>query len=706
MTWVQAAQDGDASLWVDPPTGKVALESGGIILTSNPTPEELAEETSKGQNRSNLESPLLFRYQPEGRTADTSSNVTAAKAKVKWRTIDDGIGFQYEMADLGFTVYIEYRLNQGQLVAHIPELGIAENKKNELTSLDVLPYFGAARNDAKDGYLLVPDGPGALIRFGKTVLDNVQPYNFPIYDQDPSAPSGDLLNGDMGSRTGIAYPVFGINRGNGGYIGIVEEGVGKTNIVASPAGIGTGFNQANARMILRRFYEEKISTTKSNFQFEEQLISQSFTSRYVPLGQGASDYVAMAKAYREYLIGHAHAAPLGDPSGPPPLQLNVLLGTKEMNANGSRFVAATTLAEAGRMAEKLKKDGIDAMQVGLEGWQNGGYPGDLPDRFPVASAVGGDAGMKSLAAKLKSLGVPLYLNDALQVAMEKFGNGFSVGKEAARGISGISINPKLFNQSGEASSYYLLNPQRMLNDTIPAAIKGYKKLGVSGVNLLGLGGLVYGDFNAAQYVDRESAIKLEREAMAKLKEASLAVTASGAQELQGGTNGAYAYGLGIAGHLAHFPMDYNYDIVVDEQVPFYPIAVHGLATYSGTEGNLHPDPQVDFLREIEYGALPTYLVTEKNPGTLARTSFSWLYSSQFSVWEPRIAETYRAFEETSSGVWGSFIDNHRKLADGVYETTYAGGRRIWVNYNDADYTAEGHSVKAMSYAVVEKGGAQ
>lgn len=700
--WVQAAAEGPAKLWVEPAAGKLALQTGDVILTSNPTADQLADDQSKGQIRTNIQSPLMFRYKPEGQTSDRSANLK--DARVQWRAIDKGIGFLYSIESLGFSFYVEYTLDRGALVVHIPELGVTETKKNELTALDVLPYFGAVQDGREDGYILVPDGPGALIHFNKEQTENMLPYNFPIYDEDNAAPNVDRLSGMQGVRTGIAFPVFGMNRGSDGFICIVEEGATKTNIVAAPAGVSSGFNQANARIQLRRYYEEVINATTSNFHYEKTLIFQPFTSRYLPLEAAQSDYVGMAKSYRGYLMADMKVSPLEEKTGAPPLQLNVLLGTSEMNANGSRFVTATTLKQAGEMVGKLQADGVSNLTVGLEGWQQGGYPGRLPDRFPVNSEVGGTAGMKSLVSELRSEGVPVYLNDALYYARPKFGNGFSVSKHAARDISGVSVNKDILTQTGPSSSYYLINPQRMLDVTLPAAMEQYQSLGVSGVKLMGLGGILYSDFHSNRYIDREQAADLVRRMLQEVKEQVGSVTTSGLEDLQGGSNGGYAYAIGLADHLSHFPMAYNYDIVVDEQVPFYPIAVHGLVTYSGMEGNLHANPQIDFLREIEYGALPSYLLTEANPNGLERTSFYWLYSSQFSVWESTIASRYKAFDETMNGVWGSFIDNHRKLARDVYETTYEGGRRIWVNYSEQPYSLDGKTVQPLSYAVVDKGG--
>jgi hypothetical protein len=58
---------------------------------------------------------------------------------------------------------------------------------------------------------------------------------------------------------------------------------------------------------------------------------------------------------------------------------------------------------------------------------------------------------------------------------------------------------------------------------------------------------------------------------------------------------------------------------------------------------------------------------------------------------------------TGKGVWNQLIAGHRKLADGVYETSYGNGTRILVNYNELAFQGSGYEVKGMSYLVLKGG---
>ncbi|MBP1988604.1 DUF5696 domain-containing protein [Paenibacillus eucommiae] len=701
--WIQVAESADASLWLDPVIGKIALKRGGDAWLSNPGAEQLAKDQTKGLGQTNLQSPFIFRFLEKDKQNETAGNTIEHKAQISWKTLEFGIGVTYHMADLGITVYTEYTLDDGQLVVNIPELGIYEDKENRLVSLDVLPFFGAAMN-GPDGYMLVPDGPGGIIRFNKEHLDQIVPYRFPIYGDDPAA----ILANAKWERTDIAYPVFGMNREENGFITIVEQGATKTSVVATPAGLSTGFNQVNPRITLRRYYEQPVGLSQSRNVYESRLNIEPFTARYIPLMQGQADYVGMAKAYRSYLTDKAGVKPLGTSAGAPPIFLNVLLSTSEQTPSGEKVVKVSSLSQVGDMVQALKKDGVTQMQVGLEGWQHGGVPGALPSRFPVESAIGGKKDMIKLSAALKAEHIPLRLDDKLYYAGDQLNSSFSSRQDAIRNISGSTVKSEFHtgDNDNKAHFFYFISPQIMLNKILSKALKGWEELDVSGIGLQEMGGLLYSDFKPDHYTTRETSIKVYQQIMDSIKKDIGSVTSSGFEDWQGGSGGGFAYALGYVDHMFHFPLEYNYDLIIDEQVPFYPIAVHGLVTYSGQAGNLRRNPEVDRLREIEYGAIPAYLVTNEDPGQLGRTNFPWLYSSKFSQLKPQIVQEYKQQMEVASDVWGSFIENHRKLAEGVYETTYSGGRRIWVNYKDQPFKQDGFVVKELSYAVIDKGGAQ
>lgn len=685
VQWFKAYEQNEAALWFEPKSGQVAVEdkSSGIMWRSNPDAAALAKDTTKGLWRSHLESPFILNYFNAERTLIKDTNLKDFATSVKWRDIEDGVAMMYVIEDLGFQLYVEYRLENNQLVVRIPELGILETKESMLMELHVLPFMGAALNGV-DGYLLVPDGPGGLIRFNKEDLDLMNAYNYPVYGHDWSIP----VNTSTSRRTPVSYPVFGLNAGQGGYVAVIEEGAASANIVATPAGISTQFNEAHAKFVFRRIYSQPTGLTSSIAAYEKTMPHEAVSVRYMFLDRENADYVGMAQAYRDYLMEHRQVERLDSNVNQSSLQLQFVIGAGESNPLGEKLRIATTFQQVEEIVQSLVGQGVTNVEVGLAGWQSGGEPGNLPKRFPIEDEAGGTEGLRNLIADLRAQGIQVSLNDRLDSASSSRNNGFSPGSD---GIQSIVGTPLIYYNAAD-EIIYKISPVRNVEKYLPGLIGNWKGLGVESVNLVNMGNDLNSDFHPNRKISREQSLSYS------LRMADTVRQALGNVKVSGG----FDYLLGHVDHMFDFPLEYNFDLIVDEQVPFYPIAVHGLVPYSSGSANLREDQVVQFLRDIEYGAVPRFTLTYEDPRMLKRTSYENLFSSQYEVLEQQIIAEYETLAKT--GVRNSFITGHRKLAEGVYETEYENGRKIRVNYNNVPYQGEGFTVEPMFYQVAEEGG--
>ena len=73
-------------------------------------------------------------------------------------------------------------------------------------------------------------------------------------------------------------------------------------------------------------------------------------------------------------------------------------------------------------------------------------------------------------------------------------------------------------------------------------------------------------------------------------------------------------------------------------------------------------------------------------------------------WEAEISEAIRETTALREAVGGREIVNHRMLAPQVFETTYAGGVKVTVNYSAEDFDAPSGPVPAHDYIIDKEGG--
>lgn len=655
------------ALYVRPDNTQIAVldKASGYRWTSNPTKEELAGETVKGQLLANLQSPFLLthvRTQGADQTVrETLSNQTAGMQTAMIRK-PEGLQIEYSFPakQLGFAM--QYELTDSGLKVKVPAAGIREEGVSALFSLDVLPYFGAA--PAKEnGYVFVPDGPGGLIRFDQEHASLTRGYSHQVYGKE-------ITNEENGTRTGerredIAYPVFGLKKGDHAFLAVMTKGEDSANVSAMAPGLKSSFYQVFSSQIYREEYLYRMSRLAAPSKaVQKERLNRDREIEYRFLNGADADYVGMAGAYRSYLQETGRLTEALKPVEHVPLYLKIMGGNYEKAFGRIRYVAATTFEQAGDIVSTLQSKGVASLRTIFYGWQNeGDY--NMEKRFPIDPALGGEAAAKTFISGMKERGVPVsFSEDFLWVDSH---SSFSGKTDAIRGIDGTAYVD---------DGWYIAKPAYTAV-TAADTVNRLKKLGVDGIHFSGIGEMLLNDYEPSGIQTREYAktvydglLKYTREALGSAS-----------------VNQGDAYALGQTDYIDGLPSESSYDFMIDETVPFYPIVLHGFVPYTFGDGNLRDDEDAEFLRAIEYGALPSFFVTHDDSRKLKDTPSNFLYSSRFDKWERRIEEEYAKFDSLSQ-LYSMKIIGHEKLSGQKYATTYEDGTRVIVDYEVKDFTVE------------------
>ncbi|WP_145138278.1 DUF5696 domain-containing protein [Paenibacillus sp. Y412MC10] len=655
------------ALYVRPDNTQIAVldKASGYRWTSNPTKEELAGETVKGQLLANLQSPFLLthvRTQGADQTVrETLSNQTASMQIAMIRK-PEGLQIEYSFPakQLGFVM--QYELTDSGLEVKVPAAGIREEGASALFSLDVLPYFGAA--PAKEnGYVFVPDGPGGLIRFDQEHASLTRGYSHQVYGSE-------VTNEENGTRTGerredIAYPVFGLKKGDHAFLAVMTKGEDSANVSAMAPGLKSSFYQVFSSQIYREEYLYRMSRLAAPSKaVQKERLNRDREVEYRFLNGADADYVGMAGAYRSYLQETGRLTEALKPVEHVPLYLKIMGGNYEKAFGRIRYVAATTFEQAGEIVSTLQSKGVASLRTIFYGWQNeGDY--NMEKRFPIDPALGGEAAAKTFISGMKERGVPVsFSEDFLWVDSH---SSFSGKTDAIRGIDGTAYVD---------DGWYIAKPAYTAV-TAADTVDRLKKLGVDGIHFSGIGEMLLNDYEPSGIQTREYAktvydglLKYTREALGSAS-----------------VNQGDAYALGQTDYIDGLPSESSYDFMIDETVPFYPIVLHGFVPYTFGDGNLRDDEDAEFLRAIEYGALPSFFVTYDDSRKLKDTPSNFLYSSRFDKWERRIEEEYAKFDSLSQ-LYAMKIIGHEKLSGQKYATTYEDGTRVIVDYGVKDFTVE------------------
>jgi hypothetical protein len=718
------AQTQNARLYINRDDSKLIVEDrrNGKLWTSNPM-EPLSDQ------KTILDDAVFqLNYTNARRQMTNLASSASEKPDLSFQSIQDGVRVVYDIPKLKLNITADYALKEeprqdvpGQTLVYlqvtIPDGAVKEGGDCSaptsttcfmVVTLELLPLFGAAPIGS-DGYILIPDESGAIVRFKPEYPQYRQRYSAQIYGQDAAAQAfmGTGQGGGQGQSTVFQYrprlPLWGLKDGPAAYAGIVTEGEYQANVNGYLAGYITNANRASAEFIYRR--QASIPRRRTLFvnRIEDNQIPGERQVRYVLLSGDDANYAGMAKSYRDYLIKSRGLKKLPDQAPRPELDIN--MGALRRSAFNDQFIPMTTFDQTIQMLQGFLDRGVRDFDVNLIGWNDGGSRGYWPRRYPAEQDLGGNEGLRRLTDFAHKNGIRIYLADnylfgylvssggifgqlpGIRNLWPNWSYGFNSRFDTIRGVNKLPVFSGSRTGRGQNLGLYLLNPIIARDNYAHRDFPTHKKLGADGIVLNYMGRLLMSDTNERYPLSRGEVA----ESWMKLLDDSRQLL--GAAQVEG-SNG---YVIGRTDRIYDAPVD-SLDAFGDVAVPTYHIATQGLAVRTTWAVNLRNDPKTEILRQIEWGLQPIYYLTNQPAADLIRAN-AFVYSSQYEDWvEPATAE-YKKMRDEFGYLTGKFITNHEILANRVNRVTYEDGTQIVVNYNPDPYTGPGGPVDAYSYVL-------
>jgi hypothetical protein len=676
----QAAAESEAlQLFINPKNAAILLfdKRSGYTWSSVPLDASTNKKLA-GVWKRRSPIPLVVEY--------TSSDRSAVKAvrpedmQLMVSPLQSGARVDVVAANNGLALSLLLTVVNDRLEVTIPDASVQESGENGFVSVQVLPFFGAMP-DSQAGYIFYPDGAGMLVRFDSSHRSEVQETSRPIYGNDLLEPP---TNKPVTfTRQPIVMPVFGLTTGVDAFVGIVTHGDFDASISMARSGEGMPYNRTWAEFVYRRQGMFSLNGEQPVILYEPGRVGGDRQIRYMFINacaapcQGQVGYTDMAARYRDYLLERGAGRVKADAAL---MNLRLFMGIEQRTWFLRDFIGMTSFGQAQSMLDTLAGEGVNRLDVTLEGWNNGGARSHYPQRLPVEAELGGDDGLRALADSLHARGQRLFLHDNYLDILPGSNGAFPI-MDAVRGVDGLPV--------GDGEAGYYLNPQ--------VALRQFAAHDIASIAKLGADGLYLQDFAAIAVPDGNLRYPLSRENFAAtwMQIAGLSQTALGNASLGGGN----LYALNHAARLENVPLESTGYDLSNESVPFYQMAVHGLAQYSGEVINLGSDARRTFLRHVEYGAMPVFALTWNDTALLYRTNANSLWTGQFSTWKDEVVRDYQAMLPLQA-VQDQFMSGHEKLAEGVFETRYASGARVIVNYNDEPYVNGSVHVAANDFIVL------
>jgi len=595
-----------------------------------------------------------------------------------------------------FNVSFRYTLEGKSLVLDVPFDKIAYRAAYPIVRLQLLPYLGAGGvND--EGYVLVPDGSGALIYFNNGRYNQLGYANF-VYGWDEGQRREAVINDNK-----APFPVYGISKNGNALACIIENGASYASVLANVSGRNSSWTNVSARFDMVHSALMNISGRSERlvYQYERTLPeNEKITLRYIVCDEDG--YVGMAKEYRSWLLNKFPSLKPGNKNGVPIAVEIPGAVNKTQHRLGIPFdlpLKLTSYNEAANMIKDFNEFGWKDVQIKLNGWFNRSVDHTIPTNIKLINVLGSKKDFRNLMTAARQNGYIVYPEvDFFFMRDKKLFDGFDLYRDVSRYVNRERIQryPYSFVWFGERKLWgklnYIVRPEKMMSmiDNYADKMTGF---GVQNIAFRNIGSRLTGNYNEKQHVSREASLKMRQEKLAKLDKAG-----TGIMLLAG-----HAYAAPWADFIVDMMLDDQGYGITDVSVPFYPIVLHGLVPYTGNAINLAEDYTKNLLKTIESGAGLYFSFMTEETSVLQETKFRQFYANEYDKWVGDADGLYRQFAANFGHLYSQAIVNHRILSRGVTLTEYEDGTRVIVNASDFTVNYNNRNISADSFIVLRRG---
>ena len=727
---VVAAKKGDLTLCVCAEGGAdqygnrgefcVVKGDGEQIWFSNPQDRNSEAEEATGKFRWEMYSQLLITtYDNTTSTAEGYNSYWHASSDradnadcFSIQSIEDGFVCKYTFSTPNVTVPLYVQLTDTGFKAFTLENQIKEKTKKDgtkpivVSNVVVLPYFNSGSVE-DEGYMLVPDGSGAIIEFnnGKNegLVSNVAHYSAAVYGNDTA------LRYDYRS-SGIyipALPVFGVKNNDTSFVAVITEGDSAATVVSYTSGSKNLQNQVYANF---ERYTHGAVTIGERGDWTAREVEKYYTRgaqysiaevNYLLLDKDAG-YVEMAAAVRKYMIDNALLVDrMQDTVSDMPIFMNFIGGQyKKESVMGipvNRLKVFTSVDNINEILDDFDGEGIKNVVATYAGYNTTDIKsGKFVTGIKIPSGLGSVKKLKDLYSRLNG---KLYLCYN-PINLNSNGSGLTKNSDTAKGLSGSPVALYTYSvATGYAGAYSrgasALSPIKF-EELITRYVENSNDTGTNFGIYMNNEQTHYSNFSRTGFISREAYSIYQENMFTKATEENSVMTKFPTY-----------YQLKYVDYATEVPTASSAYDMTDYSVPFYQMVVSGSVTYTSPALNFEGDIHDALMRTMETGSVLYYTFIYKDPYELKDTWYEFLYGASYENGFESAVSAYRELTKVYEKLGTNVLRGHERLAEGVTVSTFESGKKIIFNYTEREYvTEQGVTVPADSYVLVSEEGSQ
>lgn len=684
----------NSTIWADTTSTTITNDQKDNIKSNAPNIEDLLAEggsyyvlhsVSIWQNRlllSNMESYFA------------ESGITAEEID----EYNDSAGVVSDNSNL-FLVPMDYYLEADGLKVSVPSEEIEyDDSRYDITSITLMEYFGSA-DSTEEGYIVVPDGSGALINFNNGKVQLSSEMSIPLYGEDRG--KGNSYDKAPAITEQGYLPVWGIKKETSSLFCIIE---GAEAVATVKADVNRGSRSPSNKAWAEFQYVGSddvsfLGLDQTLTAYQEEPIKEKIEVKYsiLPASEG-NEYSDMARYYREYLIARDD---LREQTAKENIPFNVELegaidSYETAFGVGYWYVnPLTSYSQAQEILSLLTDGGVKNISVRYRGWANQGLYNRYWNRIRLLSEMGSRDELNQLISYAADNNIDIFYDvELITVGTANLLDGFFTYTDVSREISRSNAFYKQFDlmNSSNWNGSYIVKPSKV-SSAAQTLIEDFKDMGLNSICLGRMGEVLTGDYNTNELNDRNEVQDIYADVNKLFEDAGFKIA----------NVGANSYMLGGTSVLFELPNTSSTHYMADESIPFYQMVVHGLISYSGEAINQSGDPQRSLLNAVEYGAGLFYRWMYADDVEMYDNYYEDMYALNYVSWLDSAIESYTRYNEELGHTAQLRMTNHRRISEDLSLTEYEDGTQVYVNYSNTETTVDGVTVPANDYLVVRKG---
>ena len=685
-----AAQSGRFNLYVREDTLAIIVESrasGKLLYSTVQNPDDFKDQAAwKGF----YQSGVVMEFIEDVKSTNTQADFINLESQVTVTNLDNGFSADvlFPAYGVGYTVRVE--LDERGLTVTVPKESIrngeADGHRYTVSTFTLYPFLGYSTLGADAGYMIIPDGQGALIDLKDNEKRYSSPFDRPVYGTNIGIE--DTVNSRWSVDTEpVIMPVFGMVHTDDqiGFLGVIEQGDTAARIRAYPNGANNlSFDWVSAKYTYRMVYKQPTGPSSGAVDMLTEAPRSFDIVQHFLLADGEdATYAGLACAWRDYMEEKGFFAN-AEPNRPFDVEIDFLGLERENDVLGKTDVVMTTFQQAGEILDLMKTDGVERVSAVYRGWQTNGLTGGVPTDYSPSGSLGGGGALAALIRKASGLGMDFALEaDFLTLNAETHP---TLTYSAFKKITSQTWSRPTFGMVYAAVNY--LTPDRSRSQGL-STLNAMRSAGIPGVALTGITQLMADYYAQGHYQESGRLAETYRE-----------IARTAAESFRTTLESSNAYLWPYAHALSDLPVtgsDYAY---VSRDVPLLAIALSGRMPAYLEYVNFQANAHKFFLRLAEQGTRPCFLISMEDPIKLQNTNSSNIYSSRWDLYRVTIASWFSQLNDLHGLIDGASITAHEIEGD-MTRVTWSNGVRVYLNYGEAPAELDGVALEPMTWKAVK-----